>query len=190
VLLFLGGSKESQQDFEQSNLNDAVFENLENNNQAARFVNDQAITFLNEYYTEGYAYGALVEIDSNEGVYTIVEILVESNSSINGYITIDQESGDLNYFADVDRENETIYTHNFLTDEYFTFSDLETNENGESILDIDIIDFVSNYDPSSAEGKFWGTSCGDAWSFPNGQTYKTCCYSIFWINVKCKIVPA
>lgn len=38
--------------------------------------------------------------------------------------------------------------------------------------------------------KFWGTSCGEEWSLPNGQTYKTCCYYILWMQVSCDIVAA
>lgn len=62
-----------------------------------------------------------------------------------------------------------------------------------SVLTLSAVLFVysQNTDTSGESGsKFWGTQCGPVWELPNGQTYQTCCYYIFWMQTSCDIVAA
>ena len=65
---------------------------------------------------------------------------------------------------------------------------LKKDNTFDNFIKIDLLKEIQKINFETAEVyRFWGESCGGSWTLPTGESYRTCCYYVFWINTGCEI---
>ena len=109
--------------------------------------------------------------------YTIIEFFSKNNS---GFIVMDNN---FNVLYKVIKSENTLTINNCVE---ATTDILKTDNN----ISFDVFKWVNEIRENPIETnnrKFWGWSCGDSWTLPNGQCYANCCYYVFWGQVYCNV---
>ena len=151
-----------------------------------RFSNSTASSFLDDYYTRGYTYGNTTDISDDIYNYTTVEVWLSGSTQPDGYMTIDKTTDSLLFYTDFDRTNREITLTDFVNNEVKQLSNLEEDQNGNTLMDVDVIDYINNYDKTIGQKRFWGWSCGPANYIPNETgCIRTCCYRVMWMATVC-----
>jgi hypothetical protein len=68
---------------------------------------------------------------------------------------------------------------------------LKKDNKFDNFIKIDLLKEIQkiNFEISEVY-RFWGESCGGSWTLPTGESYRTCCYYVFWINTGCDVEVA
>jgi hypothetical protein len=148
--------------------------------------------FLSEFYNDSWTTGKSATVSDSLNTYNVTEIIVGTDTRARGYLVKDDNTGELLYFADVDRTNYVLKTVDLITEETETFEQIDRHPDYSLSGGFDFIKIIIDNNPQpSPTGRFWGWTCGPTWStLPNdGDCWRTCCYYIIWRKNHCVEVP-
>ena len=147
---------------------------------------NNVINFLNSYYSS-YNLGKSIETNVNNKSIIVSEVLDKNNERINGYIAYNKDKNELLYFVDFLRNTKEIKAIDFLNNQTDIIN-LKKDNTFDNFIKIDLLKEIQKINFETSEVyRFWGESCGGSWTLPTGESYRTCCYYVFWINTGCEI---
>ncbi len=147
---------------------------------------NNVISFLNSYYSS-YNLGKSIETIVNNKSIIVSEVLDKDSKTINGYIAVNKDNNELLYFVDYLRNTKEIKAIDFFNNQT-NIINLKKDNTFDNFIKIDLLKEIQKINFETAEVyRFWGESCGGSWTLPTGESYRTCCYYVFWINTGCEI---
>lgn len=151
--------------------------------------NPELEEYLSDYYkNQNFTLGESTE-SNVEGGIIIQEIVLINNQEKVSYAILDNETSELLYFAEIDKGERNIYAMDFKKDEEVSLTNIkESRLLSKSFSMPDEInsknsDLSGNGTPRTTlqKAKFWGWTCGDEYTLPNGDCLRNCTYHILFI---------
>ena len=137
--------------------------------------------FISSFYgTSSWSTGEKITTADSLTTYEITEIIVGAGTRARGYLVKDHNTGDLLYFADVDRSKYILKTVDLITEEQETIRDITAHPDYSSTDEFDFINIIEKDNYVTYGGRFWGWSCGAEYSIEPGSCYRNCVYYVIW----------
>src|SRR5690606_19434984 len=157
---------------------DGSTETPDNSMSNYRITNENA--FIDEFYSTSWRTGVSASVRDSLNTYVVTEIIVGSDTKARGYLVKDYNTGDLLYFADVDRIGYVMKTVDLITEEWETITDIDRHPDYSLTDGFDIIKIIDdgNYGNVQAMGRFWGWSCGPSYNMPGKGCVRNCNYYV------------
>lgn len=176
---------------------DGSTETPDNSMSNYRITNENA--FIDEFYSTSWRTGVSASVRDSLNTYVVTEIIVGSDTRARGYLVKDYNTGDLLYFADVDRIGYVMKTVDLITEEWETITDIDRHPDYSLTDGFDIIKIIGGVVGVQPMGWFWGTHYTDCTSVTvtNPDTLQQTCQTDcvkqtrrFGFTVRQTIVPA
>lgn len=148
--------------------------------------NQKIDNVLKTYYNQDFSFGRVIEL-TNENLI-VKEVVLKKNMERKGYITINKTDGSLMYLADINEITGEVVAIDYLNNETNVLNSFQVNNDGKSILNLDIIkEIKANSTTSTSERKFWGWSCGPTYPLEEGTCNRNCCYRVMGVVTSCDV---
>jgi hypothetical protein len=151
---------------------------------------NEVYDYLLNFYGDGYLFGDSVSTTDKNGITFIVkEVIV--NGEARGYYASNQ-TGSVQYFADVDRSNYVLTIKDFQTNLEEEFTNINAHDDYASTDEFDFIKIIQDGESEQSEKRrFWGWSDWTYGPCNNGYQTATRTHYVFWLKNThdAKIVP-
>lgn len=121
---------------------DGSTETPDNSMSNYRITNENA--FIDEFYSTSWRTGVSASVRDSLNTYVVTEIIVGSDTKARGYLVKDYNTGDLLYFADVDRIGYVMKTVDLITEEWETITDIDRHPDYSLTDGFDIIKIIDD----------------------------------------------
>jgi hypothetical protein len=136
--------------------------------------------FLSEFYNDSWTTGKSATVSDSLNTYNVTEIIVGTDTRARGYLVKDNNTGELLYFADVDRTNYVLKTVDLITEEQEFFTDIDKHPDYNNNGGFDLYQIATDSGPTITipGGRFWGWSCGSSYYLPGSGCVRNCAYYV------------